>query len=147
MKFRNIIVFVLILLPSTVCADVNKIVGPLFCGIYDQSARPFVEKGLETQSADRSQYTMEILTKNGKRLRVEVKSVSILLQGERDHVSVFVDGKPFAKTSHQDLPLYLEVHVDGQKYRIICIRPDEAEMEVAPPGLPSMPSGAPRSRQ
>ncbi|HSQ77970.1 MAG TPA: hypothetical protein VLN91_03680 [Nitrospirota bacterium] len=146
MKFWNTIVFVLILLPWTARADVNKVVGPLSCGIYDQSARPFIKKDLETQSADSSRYTMEILTKNGKKLRVEVKSVSIILHGERDHVSVFVDGKPFAKTSHQDVPLYFEVHVDGQKYRIMCIRTDEVVTELASPGPPSMPPGAASSR-
>jgi hypothetical protein len=35
-----------------------------------------------------------------------------------------VDGKRFAKTSHQDVPLSLEVYIDDVKYRIICVRQD-----------------------
>lgn len=93
------IALALLALPLAVRADENKIVGPLPCGIYDQSVVPLVEKELETQSADRSRYIMEITTKGGKRLSVEVQSVSIRLAGERNHVSVFLDGKPFAKTS------------------------------------------------
>jgi hypothetical protein len=103
---------------------VGKVVGPLSCGIYDQKVRPFIKSELETQHADRARYTMETLTKSGKRLTVEVQNVSIKMAGERNQVSVFVDGKPFAKTSHQDVPISLEVHIDEVKYRIICVRID-----------------------
>lgn len=80
---------------------------------------------------------METRTRSGKRLSVEVVNTRIKLRGERNHVSVFLDGKPLAKTSHQDLPLYLEVHVDDVKYRIICLRSDPPKGEEGP--LPSPP--------
>ncbi len=118
------IFFVGLLVPAVAYADVGKIVEPLPCGIYDQQARPFTEKDLETQSKDRSRYTMEITTAGGKRLTVEVQNFATRLQGERQNISVFLDGKPLAKTGHQDLPAYLEVHVDGVKYRVICLRID-----------------------
>jgi hypothetical protein len=85
-------------------------------------AAPVIEKDLLTQSADLSGYTMAITTKSGRRLSVTVQNVSIRMKGERNLVSVFLDGKPYAKTSHQDLPLHLEVTVDDVKYRIICQR-------------------------
>src|SRR5574341_1958765 len=66
-------------LPIVVHADVGKVVEPLSCGIYDQMVKPFIEAELETQHADQSRYTMAITTKSGKRLSVEVKSVSIKL--------------------------------------------------------------------
>jgi hypothetical protein len=125
MKYRNyIIVFALLALPLQVHADVGKIVGPLSCGIYEQSAKPLVEKDLKTQNSDKSRYTMEAVTKSGRKLTVLVHNVSIDMAGERNNVTVLLEGKPFAKTSHQDVPLYLEVHVDGEKYRIICVRMD-----------------------
>lgn len=117
--------FLLLILPAAVHADVNKVLELLPCGIYDEAAKPLIEKDLDTQHPDRGRYTMAIVTKNSKRLSVEVKSVEIRMPGERHQVSAFVDGKPFAKTSHQDVPLYLEVHVDNEKYRIICVRNDE----------------------
>ncbi len=127
----------LLVLPFAVLADVNKVVEPLSCGIYDQASRPLVEKNMETQSPDRARYTMELRTTRGKRLTVEVKNVSIQLDGERNHVSLFLDGKPYAKTSHQDVPLYFEVHIDDKKYRIICTRGGEvdgAETALSAPG-------------
>jgi len=123
--------FLTLALPITVQAEVGRIVEPLPCGIYDQQARPFIIKDIETQNADPLRYTMEMTTMSGKRLRVEVQNVSIRMAGERNHVSVFVDGKPHAKTSHQDLPLYLEVHLDNVKYRIICVRNDPEPKEDA----------------
>ncbi len=125
MRFREYIWPVLFLaLPIVAHADEGKVVGPLSCGIYDQMVKPFIEAELETQHGDRTRYTMETMTKSGKRLAVEVKNVSIRMVGERNQVSVFVDGKPLAKTSHQDVPISLEVHIDGIKYRIICTRAD-----------------------
>lgn len=118
-------IILLLLLPFAAHADVNKTLDPLPCGIYDESVKPLVEKDLETQKTDSAGYTMGITTKSGKKLSVEVKSVEIKLPGERNHVSVFLDGKPLAKTSHQDVPIYLEVHVDNEKYRVICVRVDE----------------------
>lgn len=126
-----------ILAVSAAPADVSVVVAPLPCGIYDQNVKPFIEKDLETQSKHRSHYTMETSTRSGKRLSVEVMNVSIRLPGERNHISVFLDGKPLAKTSHQDLPLYLEVHVDDVKYRIICIRSDAPSGEEGPLPAPS----------
>jgi hypothetical protein len=82
---------------------------------------PFVEAELETQHVDRARYTMETMTK-AQAADVEVLNVSS--DGERNQVSVSVDGKPFAKTSHQDVPISLEVHIDEVKYRIICVRMD-----------------------
>ena len=114
----------LLALPGLSHADVDVVVGPLSCGIYDQKVKPFIEAELHTQHADQARYTMETLTKSGKRLTVEVKNVSIKMAGERNQVSVSVDGKPFAKTSHQDVPISLEVHIDDVKYRIICVRMD-----------------------
>ena len=111
-------------LPVIAHADVGKVVGPLSCGIYDQQVKPFIEAELDTQHVDRTRYTMETMTKSGKRLAVQVQNVSIKMAGERNQVSVFVDGKPFAKTSHQDVPISLEVHIDEVKYRIICVRAD-----------------------
>lgn len=125
MKIRAWIVPLLILVPSLVAhADVGTVVEPLSCGIYDQAVKPFIQVELETQHADRKRYTMAATTKSGRRLTVEVQNVSIRMAGERNHVSVFVDGKPFAKTSHQDVPISLEVHIDDVKYRIICVRVD-----------------------
>jgi hypothetical protein len=126
--------FLFLLLPCAAHADVDKIVGPLSCGIYDQKMNPFVQGELDTQNADHKLYTMEATTKSGKRLTVLVKSVEIRMAGERDHVSVFLDGKPYAKTSHQDVPIYLEVHVDDVKYRIICVRPDVVGLPGSLPG-------------
>lgn len=145
MGIRIFLVFSLSVLPLFAHADEGKVVGPLSCGIYDQTVKPFIEAELETQHPDQSRYTMAITTKSGKRLSVEIKSVSIKLAGERNHVSVFLDGKPFAKTSHQDLPLYLEVHVDNEKYRIICTREDLSPEPDRPAGegkqaAPSSPS-------
>jgi hypothetical protein len=125
MKYwEGMFLLLLLVLPPVAHADVGVVVGPLSCGIYDQKVKPFIEAELETQHADRTLYTMETLTKSGKRLTVEVKNVSIKMAGERNQVSVFVDGKPFAKTSHQDVPISLEVHIDEIKYRIICVRMD-----------------------
>ena len=130
MKKKITFLFLLALVfPMTTQADVGRLFKPLPCGIYDQQSRPFIEADLETQSTDPHRYTMEITTTNGKRLSVEIQNVSIKMEGERSHVSVFVDGKPYAKTSHQDLPLYLEVHLDKVKYRIICTRPDSGDRE------------------
>ncbi len=125
MKQFIIAALLLLIPPLAAYADVNKDVSLLPCGIYNQAAQPHVEKDLDTQSADRAAYTMEMVTSKGKKLTIEVQNVSIRMQAERNHVSVFLDGKPFAKTSHQDLPLYLEVHVDNEKYRIICTRSDD----------------------
>jgi hypothetical protein len=124
MDFRSILLLLFFAVPMSGHADVGKVVGPLSCGIYDQQVKAFIEAELETQHADRTRYTMETMTKGGKRLSVEVQNVSIKMAGERNHVSVFVDGKPFAKTSHQDVPISLEVYVDEVKYRIICVRSD-----------------------
>jgi len=122
---RNIIILLLFLMmPIAARADEGKVVGPLHCGIYDQQVVPFVEKELETQHGDRKHYTLEMTTKSGKRLTAEVKNVSIKMAGERNQVTVLVDGKRFAKTSHQDVPLSLEVYIDDVKYRIICVRQD-----------------------
>ncbi len=119
-----IIMLLLLMMPVAARADVGKVVKPLHCGIYDYNVVPFVEKELETQHADPLRYTMETTTKSGKRLTIQVKNVSIKMPGERNHVTVFVDGKLFAKTSHQDVPLSLEVYIDDVKYRIICVRAD-----------------------
>jgi len=124
MKFLRGVIILLLTFPLMARADVSKVVKPLWCGIYDQTGRPLVEKNMETQSSDRARYTMELRTSRGKRLTAEVQSVSTKLVGERNHVSIFLDGKPYAKTSHQDVPLYLEVHIDDEQYRIICIRED-----------------------
>lgn len=105
-------------------ADEGKVVDPLHCGIYDQQMVPFVEQELETQHEDRKHYTLEMTTKSGKRLTVEVQNVSIKMAGERNQVTVLVVGKRFAKTSHQDVPLSLEVYVDDVKCRIISVRQD-----------------------
>jgi hypothetical protein len=122
MRTRNIVLFVFLIGLFTIHGNNNTAEIPLPCGIYDNAAKPFITKDLVTQSFDAPRHTMAILTKRGKRLAVEVQNVMIRLPGERYHVSVFVNGKPYAKTSHQDLPLYLEVHVDNVKYRIICQR-------------------------
>ncbi len=127
-----IVLLLLVVKPMAARADEGKIVGPLHCGIYDQNVVPFVERELETQHMDRKHYTMEITTKTGKHLAVEVKNVAIEMPGERNHVTVFVDGKPFAKTSHQDVPLSLEVYIDDVKYRIICVRTDPMPLNAAP---------------
>jgi hypothetical protein len=124
MNIRNMILLSALLLPGTVRADVGKIVEPLSCGIYDQAVKPLVQAELDTQSGDRARFTMVTTTLGGRRLTVEVQSVSIKMAGERNHVTVFLDGKPFAKTSHQDVPLSLEVYIDEMKYRIICVRVD-----------------------
>jgi hypothetical protein len=124
MDVRIIVLLSFFAVPMSSHADVGKVFGPLSCGIYDQQVKSFIEVELETQHADRTRYTMETMTKGGKRLSVEVQNVSIKMAGERNQVSVFVDGKPFAKTSHQDVPISLEVYIDGVKYRIICVRPD-----------------------
>ncbi|HEX9135851.1 MAG TPA: hypothetical protein VF905_02760, partial [Nitrospirota bacterium] len=124
MNIRIVMLFALLLLPSTVHADVGKIVGPLSCGIYDQMVKSFIQAELDTQHRDRARYTRETTTKGGRRLTVEVKNLSIKMAGERNHVTVFVDGKPYVKTSHQAVPLSLEVYIDGVKYRIICVRAD-----------------------
>lgn len=132
MKFLRCTLFALLVLPLPARADVNTKVEPLSCGIYDQAAKPLVRKEMETQSPDRARYTMALKTSQGKRLTVEVKSVSILLAGERNHVSIFLDGKPYAKTSHQDVPLYFEVHIDGEKYRVICTRQEDVAWTTEP---------------
>lgn len=122
MLTRNILLFVFLVLLFTIHGNNDTAELPLPCGIYDKMAKPFIAKDLVTQSFDAPRHTMAIMTKSGKRLTVEVQNVLIRLPGERYHVSVSVNGKPYAKTSHQDLPLYLEVHVDDVKYRIICQR-------------------------
>jgi hypothetical protein len=123
MNFRAVMLLALLALPQLVNAEEGRIVAPLPCGIYDRMAAPFIEKDLSTQSADPARYTMAITTKSGRRLSVTVENDSMRMAGERNHVSVSLDGKPYAKTSHQDLPLYLEVNIDDVKYRIICTRP------------------------
>ncbi len=133
-----ILAFALLALPVAVHAEINKILELLPCGIYDEAIKPLVEKDLDTQHPDRGRYTMAILTKSGKQLRVEIKSVEIKMYGERHQVSAFLDGKPLAKTSHQDVPLYLEVHIDSEKYRIICTRGSETAT--------SEPSGPARNK-
>ena len=130
MNIRSMVLLSVLLLPGTVRADVGKVVGPLSCGIYDQSVKPFIQAELDTQHVDRAHYTMETTTPGGRRLAVEAQNVSIKMTGERNHVTVFVDGKPFAKTSHQDVPLSLEVYIDDVKYRIICVRIDEPGLSV-----------------
>jgi hypothetical protein len=120
---KAIAALMLILLPLTTAGSV---LDPLPCGIYDEMVRPLVERDLDTQSTDASRYTMETVTRKSRMLSVEVKNVLIMMPGERHQVLVLLDGKPFVKTSHQDVPLYLEVHIDSEKYRIICVRVDEA---------------------
>jgi hypothetical protein len=122
MKIRNALLLVFLVLLFTVQGKNVTPENPLPCGIYDQAAKPFVEKELLTYSFDAPRYTMSITTSSGRLLTVAVQNDFIRLPGERNHVTVFLDGKPLAKTSHQDLPLYLEVHVDDVKYRIICQR-------------------------
>ncbi len=134
MNFRVVTLLALLALPQIVNAEESRIVAPLPCGIYDQMTAPFIEKDLSTQSPDPARYTMAITTKSGRRLSVTVQNVSIRMAGERNHVSVYLDGKPYAKTSHQDLPLYLEVNIDDVKYRIICIRADVIEESGIAPG-------------
>jgi hypothetical protein len=124
MNRKITILLSLLMMPIVARADEGKVVGPLHCGIYDQQVVPFVEQELETQHEDRKHYTLEMTTKSGKRLTAEVKNVSIKMAGERNQVTVLVDGKRFAKTSHQDVPLSLEVYIDDVKYRIICVRQD-----------------------
>jgi hypothetical protein len=124
---------VLLFLPFAVHAEVNKIVKPLPCGIYDADVKPLVEKDLATRNTDTAACTMGITTESGKELSVEIRSVDVKMPGERHQVSVFLDGKPFVKTSHQDVPLYLEVHVDNKRYRIICVRVDEREINPVGP--------------
>ncbi len=105
---RNIIMLLsFLLMPIAARADEGKVVDPLPCGIYDQQVVPFVERELETQHRDPKRYTLEMTTKSGKRLTVEVKNVSIKMAGERNQVTVLVDGKRFAKTNHQDVPFSL----------------------------------------
>ncbi len=141
----RIALFMLLALPLAAYADEGRVVGPLPCGIYDEKALPFIEKDLATQSADARNYTMEIRTKSGKRLSVTVQNVSMRMAGERNHVSVYLDGKPYAKTSHQDVPLYVEVTIDDVKYRIICVRADVIEESTAPgSGKKGSPPGTPR---
>jgi hypothetical protein len=138
----------LIVLPFAAQADIGgEKVNPLPCGIYDEQTQPLVQRALETRSGDPSKYTMETTTKSGRRLRVEVVNVSIDLPGERNHVSVFLDNKPLVKTSHQDVPLYLEVHVDETKYRVICVRvhPGDAGEDLMPAAVLSTPPSSPQS--
>jgi len=142
MHIRILIIMLLLLLPGPVRADSNKVVGPLSCGIYDQAVKPFIQAELETQHANRSHYTMEITIPGNKRLTVEVKNVLIKMPGERNHVTVWLDGKLFAKTSHQDVPLSLEVYIDEVKYRIICVRADLLPESGQP--LRNEPAPAPR---
>jgi hypothetical protein len=130
MNRKVIILLSLLIVPIAARADVGKVVGSLHCGIYDQQVVPFVEQELETQHVDRKHYTLEMTTKSGKRLSAEVKNVSIKMAGERNQVTVLVDGKPFAKTSHQDVPLSVEVYIDDVKYRIICVRQDPLPEDV-----------------
>jgi hypothetical protein len=128
-------------LPSILWADVGKVVEPLPCGIYNHSVKPFVQKNLETQHEDQARYTMGMTTRSGKNLSVEIKNVSIEMFGERNRVTVLLDGKPFARTSHQDVPLYVEVHIDDEKYRIICVRVQDSELGISSSaGLQSRPS-------
>ncbi len=122
MKLRNTAWFFLVVLLLTIRGNNESPETPLPCGIYDEKARPFIERDLVTYSFDAPRYTMAITTASGKRLAVEVRNDFIKLAGERNHVMVYLDGKLYAKTSHQDLPLYLEVTVDDVKYRIICQR-------------------------
>ena len=124
MNRKLIMLLSLLMMPAASLADEDKVVGPLHCGIYDQQVVPFVEGELETQHKDPKHYTLATTTKSGKRLTAEVKNVSIKMAGERNQVTVLVDGKRFAKTSHQDVPLSLEVYIDDVKYRIICVRGD-----------------------
>ncbi len=127
MNRKIIILLSFLLMPIAARADEGKVVDPLHCGIYDQQVVPFVERELDTQHKDPKHYTLEMTTKSGKRLTAEVKSVSIKMAGERDQVTVLVDGKRFAKTNHQDVPFSLEVYIDDVKYRIICVRVDVPE--------------------
>ncbi len=53
------------------------------------------------------------------------------MSGERNQVTVLMDGKRFAKTGHQDVPLSLEVYVDDVKYRIICVRQDPLPEDIS----------------
>jgi hypothetical protein len=140
MNAVTILILALLLVPFTAGADVNRTVDPLPCGIYDEEARPLVEKDLDTRHADKSLSTMRLATKTGKRLSVEVRSVEIAMPGERAQVSVFLDDRPLAKTSHQDVPIYLEVHVDHVRYRIICVRVDEAVASEEPVGTEAVSS-------
>ena len=108
MKFLpGVLIATLFLLPLVSRADMNQTVEPLSCGIYNQASKPLIEKNLETQSRDRARYTMDLRTSRGKQLRVEVKSVSIQLAGERNHVSIFLDGKPI---NAGPPPSYQKVH-------------------------------------
>ncbi len=118
----RLMVFMLLMMPLAAYADQGTVVDPLPCGIYDEAVNPVIEKDLLTQSTDTRRYTMAITTKSGKQLSVTVQNVAIRMAGERNHVSIFLDGKPYAKTSHQDVPLYVEVTIDDMKYRIICVR-------------------------
>lgn len=118
----------LLLLPFSADADVGKKLHPLPCGIYDQAVKPFIEKDLETQSPDKALYTIEMTTNHDRNLSVEIKSVEIAMPGERNQVTIHLDGKLHVRTSHQDVPLYVEVHLDGDKYRIICVRVEPGEV-------------------
>lgn len=102
--------------------DPGYVAAPLPCGLYNEAIEPFDQRDLDTQSPDPARYTLNAAIPGGRKLSASVKYVrNGMVPGERYYVAVFLDGQTLARINHIDVPFAMDVFVDAQKYRLICV--------------------------
>ena len=114
--------------PATVAAaplaptDPGYSAQPLPCGLYNEATEPLDQKDLDTQNPDPTKYTLSAVIPGSRKLSATVKYVrNGMVPGERYYVTVLVDGQIMARINHIDVPFAMDVFVDAQKYRLICV--------------------------
>lgn len=102
--------------------DPGYIAQPLPCGLYNEATEPFDQKDLDTQSPDPARYTLNAVIPGGRKVSASVKYIrNGMVPGERYYVTVFLDGQVMARINHIDVPFAMDVFVDAQKVRLICV--------------------------
>ena len=102
--------------------DPGYVAAPLPCGLYTDALEPIDQKDLDTQSPDPAQYLLSGAIAGGRKLSASVKYVrNGMVPGERYYVTVLLDGQILARINHIDVPFAMDVFVDAQKYRLICV--------------------------
>lgn len=96
-------------------------VPALPCWIADDQGNILAGFDFDTTSADPAKNTMSAVL-GAKTVTAQV--IWVNYRGERDrfNLKISVDGRDAVKIPHVDLPLFVELAVDGRKARITCAR-------------------------